>query len=121
MTRKEINRREFIRAAGAAGIGIATGGIAGAAETAKPQVAAGPIDGFAAPKLDTVRVAFIGVGARGSGHVAQMLMLDGVDIKAICDTHEPTARASAKRCVDKGRNEPAVVATLKDQYEDREG
>ena len=116
MTRKEINRREFIRAAGAAGIGIATGGIASATETAKPQVAAGPIDGFAAPKLDTVRVAFIGVGARGSGHVAQMLMLDGVDIKAICDTHEPTARASAKRCVDKGRNEPALYTNGPDDF-----
>jgi predicted homoserine dehydrogenase-like protein len=43
--------------------------------------------GFSAPKLDKVRVGFIGVGARGSGHVAQMLQIDGVEVKAIYDLY----------------------------------
>jgi hypothetical protein len=115
MSKKEINRREFIRVAGAAGIGLAAG-LSPAKESAKPQAGQGPIEGFAAPKLDTVRVAFIGVGARGSGHVSQMLMMDGVEVKAICDTHEPTARASAKRCTDKGRPEPALYTNGPDDF-----
>ena len=113
MSKKEINRREFIRVAGAAGIGLAAGLNATAKPTEKQST---QIEGFAAPKLDTVRAAFIGVGARGSGHVAQMLMIDGVEIKAICDIHEPTARASAKRCTDAGRPQPALYTNGPDDF-----
>lgn len=56
--------------------------------------------GFAAPKLDTVRVALIGVGARGSGHLGDLMKLDGVEIKAIADNHQPTADR-AKETTDK--------------------
>lgn len=56
--------------------------------------------GFAAPKLDTVRVAVIGVGARGSGHLADLMKLDGVQVKAIADNHQATAD-SAKATTDK--------------------
>src|SRR5687768_9099748 len=116
MTKNEINRREFIRVAGATGIGIAAGGVPAAAKLIGVQTSQQPLEGFAAPKIDSVRMAFIGVGARGSGHVAQMLMLDGVEIKAICDTHEPTARASVKRCTDKGRPEPALYTNGPDDF-----
>lgn len=72
--------------------------------------------GLTAPKMDRVRVGFIGVGARGSGHVAQMLMLDGVDVKAIADPHIPSADASAKRCVDKGRPKPDLYTNGERDY-----
>lgn len=58
--------------------------------------------------MDTVRVGFIGVGARGSGHVTAMLNIDGVDIRAICDNHAPTLEAAVKQCLDKGRPKPAA-------------
>jgi predicted dehydrogenase len=35
--------------------------------------------------LDTVRIGFIGLGNRGPGHVSNMSLLEGVDIKALCD------------------------------------
>jgi hypothetical protein len=106
MSKKEINRREFIRAAGAAGVSIAAGGL-NAFASKDTKIEQSHV-GLAAPKLERVRTAFIGVGARGSGHVAQMLMMDGVDLVAICDTYEPAARSSAKRCTDKGRPEPKL-------------
>ncbi|HTQ10721.1 MAG TPA: Gfo/Idh/MocA family oxidoreductase [Fimbriimonadaceae bacterium] len=62
--------------------------------------------GLVAPKLDTVRVGFIGVGARGGGHVGTMLNLDGVEINAICDPHKPSLDGAIKRCVDKSRKAP---------------
>ncbi len=65
--------------------------------------------GLVAPVLNTVRVGFVGVGARGSGHVTTMLNLDGVEINAICDTHPPSLEAAAKQCIDKGRRQPAAV------------
>jgi hypothetical protein len=63
---------------------------------------------YADKPIDRVRVGFIGVGARGSGHVAQMLALDGVEVVAICDLYQDWADNAAKRCVDKGRQAPAV-------------
>ena len=42
--------------------------------------------------VGTVRAAFIGVGARGSGHLATMMSLEGVEIVAIADNHEPSLR-----------------------------
>lgn len=75
------------------------------------------MQGFVAPKLDRVRAAFIGVGARGSGHVAQMLLLDGVDVVAICDTHKPSLDAAVKQCVDKGRPAPAAFGAGPKDYE----
>ncbi len=41
--------------------------------------------GFRAPKLDIVRVGFIGIGNRGYSNLNQMTFLEGVQIKAICD------------------------------------
>ncbi|MCA9001865.1 MAG: Gfo/Idh/MocA family oxidoreductase, partial [Planctomycetes bacterium] len=64
--------------------------------------------GFAAPPLERIRMGFIGVGARGSGHVAQMLMMEGVDVVAVCDNYAPAAAASAERCEEAGRPKPAV-------------
>jgi hypothetical protein len=64
--------------------------------------------GLKCPPMDRVRVGCIGVGARGSGHVEQMLMLDGVEIVAIADNYAPNAQRSAKACVDKKRSAPAL-------------
>jgi len=44
--------------------------------------------GYAAPKLDTVRVGFVGIGDSGIGAVERMTYIDGVDITAICDTRQ---------------------------------
>jgi predicted dehydrogenase len=41
--------------------------------------------GYGAPKLDKVRVGFIGVGSRGSGTVIRLSSIEGVEVKALCD------------------------------------
>jgi hypothetical protein len=51
--------------------------------------------GFRAPKLDVVKVAFVGVGARGSSHVAQMSVIEGAEIVGICDLYQDLADKSA--------------------------
>ena len=101
---KPIKRRDLLAAGAAAGLGLAT--VASAAPQ-RPRKGKG-VAGLRAPALQRVRIGFIGVGARGSGHVEQMLLLDGVDIVAICDTHLPSANASAKRVLDAGRTAPAL-------------
>lgn len=43
---------------------------------------------FAAPPMDRVRIGFVGVGGQGSVHVDNLLMIEGVEIRAICDVVE---------------------------------
>ncbi|NLH28890.1 MAG: Gfo/Idh/MocA family oxidoreductase, partial [Bacteroidales bacterium] len=43
--------------------------------------------GLTAPKLDTVRVGFIGLGMRGPGAVERFTHIPGVKIVALCDKH----------------------------------
>ena len=57
---------------------------------------------FIAPKLDKVRVALIGVGARGSGHASQLASIEGTEIVAISDLYEDLAKRSEQRVVAKG-------------------
>jgi len=57
---------------------------------------------FAAPKLDLVRCAFIGVGARGTGHARQVATIEGTEVVAISDLYEDLAKRSEKNCREAG-------------------
>jgi predicted homoserine dehydrogenase-like protein len=59
---------------------------------------------FAAPKLAKVRCAFIGVGARGSGHVSQIASIEGTEVVAICDLNANRAQTSEAKAKGKGHN-----------------
>lgn len=111
-----MDRREFLKVSGAASLAAATGlGAATAsAQTRKPT--GKTTFGLTVPKMDKVRVGFIGVGARGSGHVTQMMQIEGVEVKAICDSHAPTAEKSAKRVVDAGRPTPTLYTNGDKDY-----
>jgi predicted dehydrogenase len=58
---------------------------------------------FAAPKLDTVRVALIGVGARGSGHARQLAAIEGTEIVAISDLYEDYTQRAKGYCDEAGK------------------
>jgi predicted dehydrogenase len=47
--------------------------------------------GYAAPKLEKVRIGFIGLGMRGPGAVERMSHIEGVEIKALCDKYPERA------------------------------
>ena len=63
-----------------------------------PERPAGQEDmvAFAAPKLDTVRVGFIGLGMRGPGAVERFTHIPGTKIVALCDLR-PECVAGAQR------------------------
>ncbi len=104
------NRRDFLKLTGLLGTGIATGASLNAfAEDGKgsDEQAAGPgpkqffkpgpkqlfnMSGYAAPKLDTVRIGFVGLGNRGGAAVPRVNHIDGVSIKALCDIRPERAQ-----------------------------
>ncbi|WKK58047.1 Gfo/Idh/MocA family protein [Sphingobacterium sp. BN32] len=45
------------------------------------------MSGFAAPKIDKVKVAIIGLGMRGPGAVDRISYIEGAEIVALCDRH----------------------------------
>lgn len=106
-----VRRRDFLKGASAAGLMAAGGRLLSSpvAQSKRKSVA-----GLVTPKLDKVRVGFMGVGARGSGHVAQMLAIQGVEVKAICDLYQDWAENSAKKVVEAGQ--PAPTLYVGDPY-----
>lgn len=129
MNESSSSRRRFLQ-----GLGLVTGALAtgafGLSSVARAESAAtgsssknlGP-DGnfsprpsgskymgdFCAPKLDKVKMAFIGVGARGSSHAGQVAtMKDNVEIVGICDLYEDWANRTADNVEKKSGKRPAV-------------
>ncbi|TCC98247.1 Gfo/Idh/MocA family protein [Pedobacter psychroterrae] len=60
------------------------------------------MSGYAAPKIDKVRIGFIGLGMRGPGAVGRMSFIEGVEIKALCDKLPERATAAQKSLTAKG-------------------
>jgi predicted dehydrogenase len=76
-----LNRRQFLQSAAAASLLHST-------------------QALGAPKRETLRVGFVGIGVKGSAHVGTLLRLPGVELRAICDVREGQCRevqAQAKR------------------------
>ena len=72
--------------------------------------------GFKAPKLDIVRVAFIGVGKRGYSHVTQMSVIEGAEIVGICDIYQDLADKSAAYVESKTGKRPPTFCKGETDY-----
>jgi len=97
---KNLNRRSFIKKTSLSGVALSLGSMLPAYSTNHPifDHEGKYMGGFAAPKLDKVRIALIGVGARGSGHAKQLATIEGTEIVAISDLYEDWANKSAEAC-----------------------
>ncbi len=118
----KTNRRKFFQIAGVTGLGIATGGLSacnrpvnGSSELPLAAIKEAALKshpqqfnmcGFAAPKLDKVRIGFIGLGNRGPGAVERMSNIDGVEIAGLCDK-DLNRVIKAQRILKKHGFEPA--------------
>src|SRR4051812_20450669 len=52
--------------------------------------------GYAAPKIETVRIGIVGLGMRGSEAVERLSYIDGVAIVALCDKYPDRVAAAQK-------------------------
>ncbi len=87
----KIDRKSFLKVAGlgTAGMIVKPSSVSAKADI-EASVQEGHVQrfnmhGFRAPKLDRVRLGFIGIGNRGSGTVTRFARIEGVEIKALCD------------------------------------
>jgi hypothetical protein len=111
------NRREFLKVASLAGLAGATP----LPETLHPYIEEEKfahirkqaqtkhtqrfnMSGYAAPKLETVRIGFVGVGHRGIGAVERMSKIEGVEIKGVADIIPEKAEAIKAKMRKVGQN-----------------
>jgi hypothetical protein len=99
-----FNRRDFLKSS-FIGAGILSTGLVSCTSSVdkagqSPGIArykqAFNMCGYGAPKLDTVRVGFIGLGMRGPGAVQRFSHLEGVEIVALCDISEERVTKTQK-------------------------
>ncbi|WP_223669071.1 Gfo/Idh/MocA family protein [Kangiella shandongensis] len=114
----DINRRKFLKGAVATGVTASLAASGASAKSLSKLSEQKSVMELAAPKLDTVRVGFIGVGQRGYWHVKTMCTLDGVEIKAICDTHQKVLDRAVKHVVDSGFERPSAYTGSEHSYRD---
>lgn len=116
----KTSRRNFFKVAGITGGGVLAGNITSCYSKKEelplahilkavnePHKQRFNMSGYAAPKLETVRIGMIGLGSRGMAALNRLKLIDGVDIKAICDKREVVVDKGQKILRDFGLPEPA--------------
>ena len=114
------NRRNFIKYAGLTGISFAGSAPLKAGEAMESHFPVSNLShfnmsGFAAPKLDKVRIGFIGLGNRGPGAVKRMSHIEGTEIKALCDIRAVKVNA-VKKSLEGSIHNPDVYTGNEEEW-----
>lgn len=116
------NRRNFLKLTGLAGLGIASGSLVNCSTSASvvsPKVGISKFNmsGYAAPKIETVKIGFIGLGMRGPDAVKRMSFIEGVEIKALCDLRSEKAE-EAKQLLEDSIHSPKIYSGSETAWKD---
>ncbi len=111
----KYNRRNFLKSAsvisGAAAVGLPALASARVKNNERYEIVSQTVAntpqrfnmcGYAAPKIDKVRIGFIGLGQRGPGAVQRISHIEGVEIKALCDKVPEKVARTQERLVKAG-------------------
>lgn len=97
------SRRDFIRKSAVVGAGI--------------SLAPNLSFGYASSKNEKLKLAFIGVGLRGTNHLNNALQRDDVEVVAICDLDQNRIDIATKKITEAGQKKPQIFG--KDDYDYR--
>lgn len=113
------NRREFLKISGLAGLGLMGAGFSGSKKEDTPfklnNRNSFNMHGYNAPALDTVGVAIIGLGNRGTGTTRRLASIEGVEIRALCDL-EPDRVERAKEILSDTHHTPDGYSGGEDEW-----
>ena len=123
----KLSRREMLRHAALAGLGIAgaqTLAAAGAGEGALESLIAGPppehrsMIGVPFERREAVRLAVVGTGLRGRGVLREFLNVPGVQVTALCDVVEEKVLQAMALVEQAGQKSPALYFKGERGYEE---
>jgi predicted dehydrogenase len=100
-----MDRRDFLLTTAGA---VVVGAAAPLASAATPDAQRTPPPPFAAPPIELVRVAYVGIGGMGSAHVRNLLRIPGCQITAVCDINPERTAWAVKAITEAGHPAPAV-------------
>ena len=104
MSKKDFSRRAFIETSTLATAAASLARDTSAQEPPATPEAASPF--FRVAPIPVVRVGFVGVGLQGTEHVKNLLSLDGVDLRAVCDIAPDKVARAQTLAKDAGKREP---------------
>ena len=106
---QDISRRDFMvrTAMGGAGLVIASEVLTDNVLATAPKTTATTMIGVPFEARERVRLGIIGVGGRGTSLLRDLLAVDGVDVKAICDLVPEKVDHAQKMVADAGQPKPA--------------
>jgi predicted dehydrogenase len=103
----QMKKREFLKIAGLGSIGLAGRDATSASLGLSNQPDSKQLfnmSGYAAPKIDTVRIGYIGMGNRGSGAIKRIVHLANVQVKGVADIVPEKATNAKKQLMEAGHN-----------------
>ena len=105
---KDISRRSFVQrtAMGGAGLLVATDILKSNLAAEAPNSSHSTMIGVPFEARERVRMGIIGVGGRGTSLLGELLGVENVEIKAICDIVPGKVAHAQKAVTDKGQPEP---------------
>lgn len=112
-----MSRRGFLKAGATASAALGVAGVAGVPAAADDDPAGKAparsqqerfMGGVPFEPHETVRVALVGLGMRGSGMVGRFLNVPGVQVTALCDINPDKLARDRQRVINAGQPEPAT-------------
>jgi len=115
-----VGRRRLLQAAGAAaGMGLVrVPGEAAAAPVQTPPSSAATMMGVAFEARDVVRLGLIGCGRRGLSHLGDLVGIEKVEIKALCDVVPEQVQKGEAILAKAGRPRPEAYTKGDHHYEE---
>ena len=112
-----MKKREFLKIASLSGVGIAASNSLSLASVEQPKVRKQLFNmcGYAAPKIDKVRIGYIGLGNRGAGALKRIVHLENVEVKAVADII-PEKAANAKKQLELSGHHPETYSGSADAW-----
>jgi predicted dehydrogenase len=119
MSPPSISRRRLLRSAAAAAAGLGVRGRTSAHAQAgeAPALTTEPVMGMPFEARDVVRVGLVGCGRRGLSLLNDLLGIDKVEVRAVCDVVEDHAAQAQALCAKRKAKRPEAYAAGERHYE----
>ena len=115
----QLSRRDMLKAGALAGasLGVTSLGLSnelgvaastGAEHQAETQTKNETVAGMKFPRTETVRLGIIGVGGRGTGLLRDLLAIDHLEVKAVCDVVKDKALKAQAMTEKAGQKSPTL-------------
>ncbi len=122
----KVSRRDLLKAAGMAGLGLSTSGISDGHnhieafridEQRRADSKRGTMIGVKFEPRDVVRIGMVGVGLRGTDVLGEFLAIDKVRINAVCDVVKEKCQRAAQMVEKAGQQTPAIYSNGERDFE----